>query len=679
MHYLRQANVVVAHAFDFYTNLMLVPAARLAQVPVIGSLRQLGDLLTPAQFQAQLAMFRWCDRVVCNSRAAADRLLRAGLPEDKLTVVGNGLPASVFAETVPALPRLEGILRVGMIARMNASYKNHRTFLQAAARLHQKIANVEFVLVGDGPLRRELESEAALLGLQGHVNFLGDRRDIAAILASLDVTVVPSVSESLSNVFLESMAAGVAVVASAVGGNRELGGDGRAWLVAPNDHEALAAGVEGVLADTGYRTAMAQRAKEFAQKNFSIERVLRQYRELYSEVRIARDKRNGLRQRSRLKSARDSHIRVAFVAPSLRYVGGQAVQADLFMRNWKDDLDIRASFIPVDPSPLPGLRWIERVPGLRTIFREPRYLWALWQKLKSADVVHIFSASYSSFLLAPLPAWFMARLRGKKMLINYRSGECRDHLRGSYVARRVLRATDRLVVPSGYLVDVLAEFGLAAKAIPNLVDVSQFSFRARRPLRPHLVCTRGFHPYYCIDVVVRAFAEVQKTFPDARLDLVGGGPLEGHIRNLVLDMKLTGVDFKGVAGRSEIGRFYDQADIFINASRLDNMPVSVLEAFASGMPVVTTEPEGMRYLVDHGRTGLLSPPGDAAALAQNVIRVLQDPELAQGLVSNARLEFQRYSWPVVREQWLEVYRALASGEMREARAFASNGINSSER
>jgi glycosyltransferase involved in cell wall biosynthesis len=354
----------------------------------------------------------------------------------------------------------------------------------------------------------------------------------------------------------------------------------------------------------------------------------------------------------------------------LRYVGGQAVQADLLTRNWKDDPDVEASFVAVDPSPPHGLGWVERVPLLRTMLREPRYILALWHGLKDADVAHIFSASYSSFLLAPLPAWSIARLRGKKTLINYRSGECRDHLRRSYVARRVLKATDRLVVPSGYLVDVLREFGLAAQAIPNIVDVSQFTFRVRRPLRPHLVCTRGFHSYYCVDLVVLAFAEVQKAFPDAQLDLVGGGPLEAEIRSLVRKMKLTGVDFKGVAARSEIGRFYDEADIFINASRLDNMPVSVLEAFASGMPVVSTEPEGMSYLVEHGRTGLLSVPGDAAALAENVIRLLRDSALAERLVSNARQEFRRYSWPVVREQWLEVYRAMASGAMKAARESA---------
>lgn len=674
--HLRESEVAVAHAFDFYANLMLIPAAKLARIPVvIGSHRQLGDLLTPAQFRAQLAMFRLCDRVVCNSRAAADRLAHAGLAERKLVVVGNGLPASAFAETAPALARREGILRVGMIARMNAAYKNHSMFLRAAARARQKFSNLEIILVGDGPLRRDLEREAAELGLQDGVIFLGDRRDISATLASMDVSVVPSISESLSNVMLESMAAGVPVVATAVGGNVELAGDDRALLVPPENDQALADGLEKLLADQELRSEMGRRARQFAQANFSMDHVRRQYSAVYAEVLAQKSNRNGSKHQANATPRAGSRIRVAVVAPSLRYVGGQSVQADLLLRNWKNDPEVEATFVPVDPTPPYGLGWVERVPGLRTMLREPRYILELWRSLKHADVAHIFSASYSSFLLAPWPAWLVTRRRGKKTLINYHSGECRDHLQKSSIARKVLKGTDRLVVPSGYLVKVLKEFGLDGQAIPNIVDLSQFSFRLRRPLRPHLVCTRGFHPYYCVDVVVRAFAEVQQNYPEARLDLVGGGPVESEIRNLARDMKLTGVNFTGVAARDQIGRFYDQADIFINASRLDNMPVSVLEAFASGTPVVSTEPECMRYLVQQERTGLLSPVGDARALAQNVIRLLQAPELAERLAENARQELQRYSWPIVREQWLDVYRTLLSSGARSADELGPSGAD----
>ena len=98
--HLRQNQIAIAHAFDFYTNLTLIPAARLARVPVvIGSQRQLGDFLSPSKFRAQTMMFHWCDSVVCNSRAAADRLIEEGLPQRKIMVIGNGLSASAFAET----------------------------------------------------------------------------------------------------------------------------------------------------------------------------------------------------------------------------------------------------------------------------------------------------------------------------------------------------------------------------------------------------------------------------------------------------------------------------------------------------------------------------------------------------------------------------------------------------
>jgi len=348
-------------------------------------------------------------------------------------------------------------------------------------------------------------------------------------------------------------------------------------------------------------------------------------------------------------------VNVAIVAPSLRYIGGQAVQADLLLRLWQNDPGVETTFIAVDP-PLPRLlAWAEGIRGLRTILREPIYFWHLWRGLKDIDVAHIFSAAYWSFLLAPAPAWLIARLRDKKTIINYRSGEARDHLRRFRSGKFVLARADQIVTPSGYLVDVFREFGLSAVVVPNLVDLSQFRYRERNPLRPHLVCTRGFSGYYSVDVVVRAFAEVKKDYPEARLDLVGGGPLEADIRKLVGDLNLGGVNFPGVVSRSQIGKYYDQADIFINASWLDNMPVSVIEAFGSGTPVVTTSPESMPYLVEHERTGLLSPVGDEKNLAANVVRLLRDPALAARLARNAHSESKKYTWKVVREQWVRVY------------------------
>jgi L-malate glycosyltransferase len=659
---LRHEKIAVTHSFDFYSNLMLIPAARLGGVPVvIGSHRQLGDLLTPMQSLAQNMVFRLCDRVVCNSHAAAARLMDQGLSQGKIAVIPNGLPEAAFSETRPSLPRSGKILRVGLIARMNDPVKNHAGFLRTAAQLIHRCPSVEFLLVGAGPLRPELEALASQLGLGSRVNFLGERRDIPGLLASMDVSVVFSHSESLPNVALESMAAGVPVVATRVGGNPEIVRDGETGvLIEPGDEEGLARALEQLMAQEPLRATIAQNARKFARSNFTLDRVTRQYEELYSGLlpeKMPRLSRRSPRRASVPSSSRK--LKVAFVAASPRWIGGQGVQAQMLMRNWERDSDVEARFIPIDPTFPAAIRWVERIPLLRTAVRMPFYLAALWRGIQDQDIVHIFSASYWSFLLAPMPARMLARWRGKKALIHYHSGEARDHLRRSGMAIRVLRNTDCVVVPSKYLVDVFREFRLGAQVVPNIVDLADFPYRSRRSLRPLLVNTRGFHKYYSVDGVVRAFAEVEREFPDAQLSLVGRGPLEKKLRAQVRDLGLLQkVEFVGAVSRELIGRCYDRSDIFINGSWLDNAPVSILEAFACGNPVVTTAPEGIRYMVEHERTGLLCSPGDWQGLAENAIRLLREPELAAQLARNAYEEVQRCRWESVRALWLQVYRSM---------------------
>ena len=150
--HLRSQKIAIAHAFDFYSNMMLIPVARLARIPiVIGSHRNLGHFFTSRQFRAQDALFRLCCRVVCNSQAAAAQLVSRGLPSRKVVVIPNGLPDQAFADARPAIPVSPGVIRIGMVARMNYPIKNYPVFLAAAAQLAAKFPNLEFLLVGDAP------------------------------------------------------------------------------------------------------------------------------------------------------------------------------------------------------------------------------------------------------------------------------------------------------------------------------------------------------------------------------------------------------------------------------------------------------------------------------------------------------------------------------------------------
>jgi glycosyltransferase involved in cell wall biosynthesis len=291
--HLRRTGIKVAHAFDFYTNILLAPVARLAGVPVVlGSHRQVGDLLSPAKFRAQLAAFRFCDRVLCNSQAAADRLHEAGIPKIKLTIVPNIIPQPFFEPARPLLPAREGRVRIGMVARMNDASKRHEFLLDVMAELQRRVPNAELVLAGDGPLRAALEEKARSLGVSEQVMFVGDQTDIPAVLASLDVSVLTSASESRSNAILESMASGLPVVATDCPGNREIIGDGQSgFLLAADDRAAWVQALERLATDHELRLRFGTRGRSAVEHSCSVSAVRGHYEQLYSDLLREKGKR----------------------------------------------------------------------------------------------------------------------------------------------------------------------------------------------------------------------------------------------------------------------------------------------------------------------------------------------------------------------------------------------------
>ena len=178
-------------------------------------------------------------------------------------------------------------------------------------------------------------------------------------------------------------------------------------------------------------------------------------------------------------------VRVALVGPSLDILGGQAVQVQRLLTRLGSVPSLSVEFLPVNPR-LPGpLRMLQRVKYLRTVATSVAYAASLLRRVGRYDVVHAFSASYWSFLLAPVPAMLVARMLGRRVVLNYRSGEADDHLGRSAVARKLVRLADAVVVPSGYLVGVFGKHGLAARSIVNFVEIERiYPMRERRGPRP---------------------------------------------------------------------------------------------------------------------------------------------------------------------------------------------------
>lgn len=353
-----------------------------------------------------------------------------------------------------------------------------------------------------------------------------------------------------------------------------------------------------------------------------------------------------------------TRLNIAIVAPSMEILGGQAVQAARLLRSWRDDPEVHAWLVPINPLPPTPFRWMVNVKYLRTVATQLTYWPSLVRELRKADVVHVFSASYFSFLLAPLPAVLIARLLGKPVVMNYRSGEAPDHLKRSGLARATLRHVARNAVPSRFLQEVFATFGIQADIIPNIVDVERFRFRRRERLRPRMLSTRNFEPLYNLPCTLRAFRLVQDRFPDAHLTLVGAGSQDAEIRRMAEALRLEHVTFAGRVPPDDIWRYYAEADLYLQTPNIDNMPASVLEAFASGCPVVATNAGGVPAILTDGLHGLLVPCNDHQAAAAAIVRLLEDPALARRVADAALDTCARYQWSSVRAQWVALYRRL---------------------
>jgi len=353
-------------------------------------------------------------------------------------------------------------------------------------------------------------------------------------------------------------------------------------------------------------------------------------------------------------------LRILIAAPSLDILGGQSRQAVRLREGLSREPDLEIGFVPHNPR-LPGvLRSLQRIKYVRTVLTTLYYVLLLLWRVRQYDIIHIFSASYYSYSFCVIPALFIARLYGKKSIVNYRSGEAEDHLENWKTAVPTLRWADELVAPSGYLVDVFARYGLRARAIHNIVELDRFSFRERHRLRPIFLTSRLLEPLYNVACVLRAFAIIQKRYPEATLTVAADGYLRAELEALACELQLRHCEFIGFVPFDKMPALYDAADIYLSATSIDNMPSSLTESMASGLNVVTTDGGGaIPYIMTNEESGLIVNRDDHEALAAAAIRLLEDNQFALMLVRNAHESSKKFTWPYIRNEWLKVYRELA--------------------
>jgi glycosyltransferase involved in cell wall biosynthesis len=290
-HYVRRNLIQIVHSYGFYPNVFAVPFARLAGASiVVASIRDTGDLLTPMQTRLQKLVCRFADCVLVNAEAIRESLIEQGYDPSKIVVIRNGIALSNFArgERNAALRRDLGFPSsarlVAVFSRLNPM-KGVEYFLDAAIILAERFPDVRFLVAGDGGSRKELEDRACRLGLGPRIVFAGFRSDVRELLSEAAISVLPSLSEGTSNTLLESMAAGIPVIATRVGGNPEVIEDGvSGLLVPPRDSAAIAAAMIRLLEDEDLALRLGQAGMRRVSELFSLSGSVQQTEHLYQRL-----------------------------------------------------------------------------------------------------------------------------------------------------------------------------------------------------------------------------------------------------------------------------------------------------------------------------------------------------------------------------------------------------------
>lgn len=359
--------------------------------------------------------------------------------------------------------------------------------------------------------------------------------------------------------------------------------------------------------------------------------------------------------------------KICLVTPFVPPYGGMALQGHRFlemMNRWGYEV------FPVRVNRDPGQRrLVHRVPIIRTAVNTARFLRDLVAAVRRCDVVVVFSAFFDYFFWVTYPTILVADTFGKALVLSARGGGagefCRRYRR---VLKPLMRRVDVVFAPSPFLAEVFeSQFDLEAAVVPSVVDTGRFFFRPRVPLKPALLAARNLESIYGLDVILRAFRLIWEKYPEASLTIAGNGSQARSLKDLAKALGLEqAVTFLGSVPHERMPELFDTHDIFVNASRIDNLPNALLEAFASGLPVVTTNAGGIPYLVEHGRTGVLVDVDDWEGLGRAVMDLLENPEKAKQLIWNAREEVKRYTEEAVRSQVVKVLeKALGRNAQRQ--------------
>ncbi len=276
----------------------------------------------------------------------------------------------------------------------------------------------------------------------------------------------------------------------------------------------------------------------------------------------------------------------------------------------------------------------------------PALIWRIRRSRRQWQILHVHAASWWGFM--PAVVALLAAGRRQRRVLTYHGGEAAAFLaRWGRPVRAVLRRYEAVLVLTPTQARLFAAHGISVHIVPNILPIERFPFRLRSQLQPRLLWVRHLEPVYRPLDALDVLARVQRHHPTATLTMVGDGTLMPALRQTIAERNLRGVFLPGRLPPEALPAVYDEADLFLNTSSVDNLPLSLLEAGACGLPIVSTAAGAIPDLITDGENGLLAPVGAGEALAAAVLRLLAEPALAASLSAAGRRNAERFTWAAV--------------------------------
>lgn len=585
-------------------------------------------------------MLRQADAVTVVTEGLRDAVVAKGVNPSRICWLPNGVDTDLFHPPADDVPVADGPAQV-LYAGTHGHVHGLEVVLDAAEHLADR--PVRFLLVGGGSEKDSLVAEATRRGLD-NVEFRDPVpiTEVAELLRESTVGLAtvrddPLFTSVRSAKAFPVMATGIPLIYSGDDEGAALAGSiGAATVTPPGDGRALADAVAALVDDPARAAAMGRAGREWTVGNASwtvlVDRWVDQIEGLLA-------KGVSTRNRSRARPV------VGFVGIHAGGRPGQAVSqnetlADLFESVGQPVL--RSSAV--------------RRPALRTLHQA--YSLLRWRDRVQVVVVACFSGP--SFFMVELAAG-LRRWTGAAVVVYLHGGRLADFGRGH--RRRVRRAFDQadlIVAPSSFLADEFRTWGYDVRIIPNVVAIDRYPYSPRTTARPRLLWMRTLHDIYHPEMAIEVLAHVAQVHPDVTLTMAGAD--RGKLATLVELAERLGVSdrvtFPGYITMADKLTAFAEHDVFLHTNRVDNMPVSVIEASAAGLVTVATKVGGIPHLLTDGVDARLVDDGNVAAMTEAVLELLRDDDQYSALGLGARALAERSGWTSVRSQWQDELAAF---------------------